>query len=213
MREGFDSYLAETASMGKSMRKQKTNLRLLNRDHGKIRFVADSRDDAALSAIFDWKAQRFSAGKRTPWVESVIEALYATRTPDFSGILSTLYAGDRLAAAHFGVRSDRTLYYWFPAFNPEFGRYTPGWLLIYLLLQHLESIKCDILDFGPGGEKYKEYFANSAILVHRGYVELPSLLNLGRATWRYAHGVASGSKTARFFLRPVINAMRRGATS
>jgi CelD/BcsL family acetyltransferase involved in cellulose biosynthesis len=212
MCEGFDSYLAEMAGMGKSMRKQKTNLRLLNRDHGEVRFVPNCSNDAVLAAIFDWRTQRF-ADRSAPWVHSVVEALYGTRMADFSGMLSALYVGDRLAAAHFGIRSDRTLYYWFPAFNPEFARYTPGWLLIYFLLQHLGSIQCNILDFGPGGEKYKEYFANSAILVHRGYVELPSLFNLGRATWRYAHGVAHRSKTAQFLLQPVINAMRRRGTS
>jgi CelD/BcsL family acetyltransferase involved in cellulose biosynthesis len=214
MREGFARYLAEMAGMGKSMRKQETNLRLLTRDHGEVRFVSDCRDDAMLLAIFDWKAQRFNAGKSiTLWVQKVVEALYGTRTADFSGMLSALYAGDRLVAAHFGVRSDRTLYYWFPAFNPEFGRYTPGGLLIYFLLQYLAAMRCDVLDFGPGGEKYKEYFTNFAIPVHQGFVELPSILNFGRATWRYAHGVARGSKTARFFLQPVIKFMRRRATS
>jgi CelD/BcsL family acetyltransferase involved in cellulose biosynthesis len=210
MREGFGKYLAEMAAMGKSVRKQTTNLRLLNRDHGEVRFVSNCGDDAVLSAIFHWKADRFNAGESTPWVERVVEALYKTRKADFSGMLSALYAGDRLVAAHFGVRSDTTLYYWFPAFNPEFGRYTPGGLLIYFLLQNLKAMKCDVLDFGPGGERYKEYFSNSAIPVHRGFVELPSVLNVGRATWRYAQDVARGSKTARFILRPLINFIRRG---
>jgi CelD/BcsL family acetyltransferase involved in cellulose biosynthesis len=214
MYEGFAEYLSEMVGMGKSMRKQKTNLRLLNRDHGKVRFVSDCRDDAVLSAIFNWKAQRFNAGKSiNPRVPSVIAALYGMRTADFSGMLSALYAGDRLVAAHFGVRSDRTLYYWLPAFNPEFGKYTPGGLLIYFLLQFLAAMRCDVLDFGPGGEKYKEYFNNSTIPVHRGFVELPSILNLGRATWRYAHGVARGSRAARLFLRPIVDFARRRGTS
>jgi CelD/BcsL family acetyltransferase involved in cellulose biosynthesis len=220
MTHGFAGYLAEMAGLANSMDKKvrpggelAKKLRLLNRDHGEVRFVSDCRDMAVLSAIFDWKAQRFSAGKRTPWVQSVVEALYATRTADFSGVVSALYAGDRLVAAHFGVQSDRTLYHWFPAFNPEFGKYTPGRLLIYFLLENLVAMRCDVLDFGPGGEKYKEYFNNSTIPVHRGFVELPSILNLGRATWRYAHGVARGSRTVRFFLRPVINFMRRRGTS
>ena len=200
--------------MRRSMRNTENKLRLLNRDHGEIRFVSNCTDNAVLSAIFDWKAQRFNSGKSiTPWVQNAVEALYGMRTADFSGMLSALYAGDRLVAAHFGIRSDSTLYYWFPAFNPEFGRYTPGWLLIYFLLENLSMMRCNVLDFGPGGEKYKEYFENSAISVHRGFVELPSILNLGRATWRQAHGMARGSRTARLLLRPVINIMRRRGTS
>ena len=214
MREGFAGYLAEMADMSRSMRNTTTKLRLLGRDHGEVRFVSDCRDDAVLSAIFDWKAQRFNAGKTiTPWMQNSVEALYDTRTADFSGMLAALYAGDRLVAAHFGVQSDRTLFYWFPAFNPEFGRYTPGWLLIYFLLQHLAAIGCDVLDFGPGGEKYKEYFENSAIPVHRGFVELPSILNFGRATWRSLHSVARGSRATKFVLRPFINIIRRRGIS
>jgi CelD/BcsL family acetyltransferase involved in cellulose biosynthesis len=213
MAQGFAGYLAEMSSLGKSIGKKggelPTKLRLLNRDHGEVRFVSDCRDNAVLAAIFDWKAQRFNAGKRTRWVESVVEALYGMRTADFSGVLSALYAGDRLVVAHFGVRSDRTLYSWFEAFNPEFGKYTPGRLLIYFLLQYLPAMECDVFDLGPGGEKFKEYFNNSTIPVHQGFVELPSMLNFGRATWRYTHGVARRSKAARFFLRPVINFMRR----
>ena len=214
LREGYAEYLTEMARMGKSMRKIKTQLRLLNRDHGEVRFVSDCRDDAVLWAIFDWEAQRFNAGKSIAlWVRSAIEALYGTRTADFAGMLSALYAGDRLVAAHFGIRSDGTLYYWFPAFNPEFAKYTPGGLLICFLLQHLAANTLDVLDFGPGGENYKEYFNNSTIPVHRGFVELPSILNLGRATWRHAHGVARGSRAARLFLRPIVDFARRRGTS
>src|SRR5262249_12618687 len=128
---------------------------------------------------------------------------------DFAGMLAALYVGDQLAAAHFGIRSDGTLYYWFPAFNPKFAKYSPGWLLIVFLLRHLREIGCDTLDFGPGSEKYKEYFANAAIPVRRGFVELPSVVNLGRATWRSINGLVRGSTTARFLLRPVINRVRR----
>jgi CelD/BcsL family acetyltransferase involved in cellulose biosynthesis len=213
VRNGFDGYRAEMASRGKSMRNTIAKLRLLGRDHGEVRFVSDCRDDAVLAVLLDWKAQRFNGGKPiTQWIQGAVEALYGTRTADFSGMLSALYAGERLVAAHFGIRSDGTLYYWFPAFNPDFGKYTPGWLLIYFLLQHLEATGCEVLDLGPGGETYKEYFENSAIPVRRGFVELPSILNLSRATWRSVNGVARGSRTARFLLRPVINIIRGRAS-
>jgi CelD/BcsL family acetyltransferase involved in cellulose biosynthesis len=211
LQDGFAGYLAEMAAKGKSTRKDtNTKLRLLSRDHGEVRFVPDCRDQSVLTALFDWKAQRFNGGDGlAPWARSTVDALYATRTSDFSGMLAALYIGDQLAAAHFGVRSDETLYYWFPAFNPEFGKYSPGWLLIVFLLRHLHVMGCDTLDFGPGGEKYKKYFANTAIPVCHGFVELPSVGNLGRATWRSTRGLVRRSRTARLFLRPVIDLVRR----
>ena len=36
---------------------------MLSRDYGEVRFISNCADDAALSAILDWKAQRFNAGK------------------------------------------------------------------------------------------------------------------------------------------------------
>jgi CelD/BcsL family acetyltransferase involved in cellulose biosynthesis len=212
LHDGFAGYLAEMTGSGKSMRNTTAKLRLLGRDHGEVRFVSDCKDDAVLATLLDWKAQKFNRGHAiAPWIQNALYALYGTRTVGFSGMLSALYAGERLVAAHFGIRSDGTLYYWFPAFNPEFGRYTPGWLLIYFLLQHLEATGCNVLDFGPGGEQYKEYFKNSVIPVHSGFVELPSILNLGRATWRSVDRAVRGSRTARFFLRPVSHMLRRRA--
>ena len=45
---------------------------------------------------------------------------------DFQGVLSGLYIGEKLVAAHFGMRSRRVLHWWFPAYDPELGKYSPG---------------------------------------------------------------------------------------
>jgi len=82
------------------------------------------------------------------------------------------------------MKSNATLYYWFPTFNPEFSKYTPGWLLMYFLLQTAGRLGCHTVDLGPGGEAYKDYFANVQIPVEGGHVELPGTINLTRGSYR-----------------------------
>src|SRR5262249_35915327 len=144
---GFATYAEELQRAHSSFKNITRNLKVIARDHGDMRFVPDCSDPAVVTSIFSWKAQRFNGGHDVSrWIVEAVDALRTTRTQEFSGVLSALYVGDRLAAAHFGIRSGRTLFYWFPAFNPEFGKYTPGHLLVVLLLRHLQELGCDALD-------------------------------------------------------------------
>ena len=206
---GFASYAEGLEGTATSFRNTTRKLRVIARDYGDVRFVSDCHDASVLTSIFTWKAQRFNGGQDVPpWIIDTLDTLRAMRTEQFGGVLSAMYVGDRLVAAHLGIRSGGTLYYWFPAFNPEFSKYTPGYILVILLLQHLQEMDCEILDFGPGGEKYKVYFANAEVPVRRGFVELPSILNLGRATRRALHGTLRTSRVAKSLLRPVIRMFR-----
>ena len=67
-----------------------------------------------------------------------------------------LYAGDRPVAAHLGLRSDRVLAYWFPAYDPDLGRYSTG---VALCLRMAEAAAADgigHIDLGKGAARYKE---------------------------------------------------------
>ena len=209
LQTGFAPYAEELRRTHSSFKNITRNLKVIARDHGEMRFECDCADPAVLTSIFSWKAQRFNGGHEVSrWIVDAVDALRTTRSQQFGGVLSALYVGNRLAAAHFGIRSGRTLYYWFPAFNPEFDKYTPGYLLLTLLLQHLQELGCDALDFGPGSEKYKMYFANTKVLVGRGFVELPSVLNFGRAAWRSVHGTLQKSQVARSLVGPIMRMVR-----
>ena len=57
--------------------------------------------------------------------------LLGTRTDRFSGMFSVLYVEDVPVAAHFGIRSERVMAYWFTAYNTSYSAYSPG--LIHML--------------------------------------------------------------------------------
>lgn len=178
-----EAYRQELRAAGRSMRNLATKRRLLERDHGPIRFELHAGTREPLESILRWKDLRFG-GVDSVWVRSVLEAVLTSADDDFTGVLSALYAGDRLVAAHLGIRSADTLYYWFPAFDDAFSRYTPGWIMVNHLIDSLPVLGCTTLDFGPGGERYKRYFANDGLPYLAGVVECRTPRNLMRAAAR-----------------------------
>lgn len=149
--------------------------RKLSREAGPLRHVADSRDPAALRALMTWKSDQYRRTGRTdrfarPWIVELINDLFEARGPHFSGRLSVLYAGDNPVAAHFGVRSGHHLAHWFPAYDLDFGRCSPG------LIQHVRMIEdsaptgITLIDMGKGEKRYKETLKTSDLFVCEGAV-------------------------------------------
>jgi CelD/BcsL family acetyltransferase involved in cellulose biosynthesis len=206
----YGDYLAGLKANGKSMKNTLTKLRLLGRDHGEVVFSEDSRDETVLEPLLRWKARRFNGGKPVhAWISRALHDIFATRTPEFSGVLATLHAGGRLVAAHFGMKSGRVLYYWFPAFDPAFAKYTPGWLLVESLLRTAGNLGCDTIDLGPGGEPYKDYFSNVQIPVSGGHIELSGAINLARRGCRAMRNSLRDNRAAHSILRPLRQVLRR----
>jgi CelD/BcsL family acetyltransferase involved in cellulose biosynthesis len=206
----YADYIASMKANGKSMKKNSTNLRLLGRDHGDVVFAENCRAEGDLRTLLEWKAQRFHAGKPVDrWIVRALGEIFAATAPGFAGVLATLRVGGKLVAAHFGIRSGSTLYYWFPAFNPEFSKYTPGWLLVDFLLQTAGNLGCDTIDLGPGGEPYKDYFSNVQVPVVGGHLELPGVINSARRSYRALWNGLRADRTAYSILRPVRHILRR----
>ena len=105
------------------------------------------------------------------WIEQLVRSLAESHDDlELDGVLTTLHAGDRLVAAHFGLRSGRRLAWWFPTYDPEFGRYSPG----LALLLDLTTLACDrgidVIDLGRGEHSYKLRVANGTDHVAQGIV-------------------------------------------
>ena len=74
-----------------------------------VRIEPDSRNTEMLRMLMTWKSGHY---RRTghvdaferPWVVELLHDLLETRSDHMTGMLSVLYAGDRPAAAQFGLR-------------------------------------------------------------------------------------------------------------
>ena len=102
------------------------------RQLGKIRFELHADRREVLDALIKWKTQQYQRSQVTsvfafPWIKALLERLLATpREADFACMLSALYFGERLAAAHIRIRSRNVVHWWFPAYDPELSKYSPG---------------------------------------------------------------------------------------
>jgi CelD/BcsL family acetyltransferase involved in cellulose biosynthesis len=157
-----------------------------------VRFEFHQPDRDALATLFRWKSQQY---RRTgvfdvlsrPWVVAVLERLHATQTDELAGALSCLYADERLIAVHFGIRSGSLLHSWFPAYDVDYAKLSPGLVLLSAIIEAAPARGIRTIDLGKGSEFYKDRFANRAAEVGTGAVELDRagelVARLARAAW------------------------------
>jgi CelD/BcsL family acetyltransferase involved in cellulose biosynthesis len=164
--DGYDAYrLASIRAGSGTMKRIDRRSRKLEGMLGPLRVVWHDTDDAVLEKLLAWKAKQRQATNSPnvfdlPWARQLLAVLRLPRSDDFSGVLTALYAGDRLCAAHFGIRSRRVLHYWLAAYDEELGRCSPGLLLLMRMASEAADRGIARLDLGPGDEEYKLHIAS-----------------------------------------------------
>lgn len=196
--KGYETY--ESVLRTQSPKFLKTTLakeRRLGRQVGPVRFVFDERDPAALRTLMEWKSAQYRrTGRRDrfaqEWITRLVGRLAETRTPQCTGTLSVLYAGDSPLAAHFGLRSSSVLACWFPAYDPAFAKYSPGLVLHLRMAEAAAAEGIALLDMGRGPAEYKDSLKTGELAVHEGAAARPgagaALHWLSREPVRRAHG-------------------------
>ena len=164
-------------------------MKRLEREIGPLRFVPASTDAKELSKVFNWKSDQYRiTGKRDlfapGWIRQALERIFATHECGCSGVLSLLYAGDRLVAGHFGMRSRQVWHYWFPSYDPDAARFSPGLILLLKMTEHAPEAGVRVIDLGKGMSSYKERLMNSCSQLGSGRLELPSWASFARKAWR-----------------------------
>lgn len=170
--EGFEAY-AEGARR-RSPKTIKTvcyKERKLGRDAGEVTYTFDERDPAELRRLMTWKSSQYRRTGRTdrfaaPWIVALVEHLHATGV----GVLGVLCAGGRPVSAHLGLRTGPVMAGWFPAYDPEFAKYSPG------MVGHLRMAEAAAADgvtriaMGRGGREYKDWLKNAEFPIAEGRV-------------------------------------------
>ncbi|GAB2813626.1 GNAT family N-acetyltransferase [Actinocorallia aurea] len=171
---GLDGYVGRAAKSGRDrMTQARRDLRRAERDHGPVRFTADDPDKDALDRLIDLKRAQYAAtGAKDyfadPGHRELLHTLLATRSPGFAGLLTTLRAGDRLVAAHFGLRAGSVLHWWFPAYDREFARLSPGWMLLREAIAAAPALGVARIDLGRGEDDYKRRAKTGETVVCQG---------------------------------------------
>ncbi|MCT7356197.1 GNAT family N-acetyltransferase [Streptomyces sp. 15-116A] len=195
--KGYETY--ESVLRTQSPKFLKTTLakeRRLGRQVGPVRFVFDERDPAALRTLMEWKSAQYRrTGRRDrfaqEWITRLVGRLAETRAPQCTGTLSVLYADDRPVAAHFGLRSSSVLACWFPAYDPDVAKYSPGLVLHLRMAEAAAAEGIGLLDMGRGPAEYKDSLKTGELAVYEGAATRPgvgaALYWLSREPVRRAH--------------------------
>jgi CelD/BcsL family acetyltransferase involved in cellulose biosynthesis len=177
LQKGFEAYTADRTAAGSEVVKKVTVYRKkLERDHGPLRLETRSVDPKALDWLFAGKsAQYLRTGHEdqfhvVPWLKSFLRNVCATGTADFGGMLSVLWAGERIAAAHLGLRAKHVLHYWFPCYDITLKDYSPGLVLLMELAHNAAGCGISVIDLGRADAPYKQRFMSAGIAIAEGAV-------------------------------------------
>ena len=173
---GLDGYLSRASKSGRqNMSQARRRVAKAQRELGPLRFEADTVDEKLLDQVIDLKRGQYAAtGVRDYFADArrvaLLRHLLHTRETAFSGILSGVYAGDRLLAAHFGIRADGVLHWWFPVYDPELSSLAPGWILLRELVIASPELGITRIDLGRGEDNYKRWAKTGEDIVCEGLV-------------------------------------------
>jgi CelD/BcsL family acetyltransferase involved in cellulose biosynthesis len=197
---GFDAFAKERGRGGSELVRQVgQKTRKLEREVAPMRFEPHVVDRHALECLYEWKAaQRERTGTfdvlSTPWMRQMVERMLAINDPLFAGVLSVVYAGDRVAAVHLGIRSDTVWHYWFAAYNRDLQVYSPGLIILLEMVRSAPKLGIDMMTLGQGDEPYKLRFATGSTTLGAGSVDCRLSRRFTNAIW-YAARRASRQST------------------
>ena len=196
---GFASYAQERRAAGRNIVTQTmSHARRLERQLGPLSFVWHDPDPRSLTRLIEWKRHQYRQDRwggaldmfSHRWTAELLERIHAMQTKGFGGVLSTLWAGSTMVAAHMGMHSSTVLHYWFPAYDPVHAKFAPGRILLLEMVRGAAAAGIRRIELGAGDEGYKRRFANGAVSVAAGFVGSPSLPLWGRRLWHAAEAVA-----------------------
>ncbi|MCU4186186.1 GNAT family N-acetyltransferase [Acidiferrimicrobium sp. IK] len=167
-----------TSSPG-TFRSMSRKLRTMQRRH-EVEFRWNDPDRSAFRTLVEWKSRQYlQTGRRNrfaqPWITGALEELLESDATGCAGVLSTLRLDGELAAVHFGIRSEHLLACWFPAFSSQWGAYSPGLQLFWMMAEASSSKGVSRLDLGKGDERFKQILANSSEPLAEADITIPSV--------------------------------------
>lgn len=180
---GLDAYLARRDNG--FLKDKRRRARRLAEDHGRLDFRLSDEPGETLDFILRLKRDQLRrTGQHdifaSPWTEGFLRALLKRKERDFGARFATLRAGGRLVAAEMGLRSGDAYHLWFPVYDPEFAKYSPGSLMTLETLREAAEQGVSVVDFGPAGETYKRDFADPAAQVYEGDVTSGGVVEAAR---------------------------------
>lgn len=170
---GYTAYLNNLSKT--IVRKTGQKRRALERQFGDVRLQWSSPASEHFRTLIDWKTDQY---RRTgvqelfsdPGTLRIVEELAATNYEDCRGVMSALLAGERLVAVHFGIQGPGYLSSWFPAYDQELSRFSPGMIMWFTLAEEASNWAVARISLGYGKLGFKMQVASESYGVVEGAV-------------------------------------------
>ena len=145
------------------------------REFGPLEFRARSTELGDFETLIGWKNAQLQHTAQPqiwarPWVRRTLDACFETRTHEFGGLLFTLHARDKLAAAAFCLRSESVLHFWLLGHAAAYDTYSPGVQLARQTIHWAAEHGFAEADFGTGDYQYKRQFSTTQRVLSRGVI-------------------------------------------
>ncbi|WP_457936061.1 GNAT family N-acetyltransferase [Mesorhizobium sp. 10J20-29] len=160
--------------------------RLMRRleEQGPVSFehITDSMElESAIGWIFERKRAWVLARYGKPnWLSArATEAYFQATAADLSStgnaFVARLSCGDTCISAMLGYKGKNTVYLSKMAYDPNWKKFSPGWLLTIEATRLAMSLGADKLDLMTGAEEWKDRLADEFVKVHKYRLRLPLL--------------------------------------
>ncbi len=199
--DGFEAYRHNRSKSKSDLLKQVLRKsRKVEREIGPLRLEPFATDEDVFRTLIEWKTNQYLRTDTAnvfseKWTVQLLERIWQQRSETFSGMLSALYVGDQLAAVLMGMLSRGVMHFWFPAYNVELRKYSPGLILLVQIAEAAESIGINRIDLGPGPESYKASFKTGDSSIAVGAVDLRPVVRPLMRFWNQTHELV---RTSRF---------------
>jgi CelD/BcsL family acetyltransferase involved in cellulose biosynthesis len=187
---GFDAY--RTTRLNQStddLTQTARKIRKVQREMAPLRYDPCCADQAVLNTLIAWKTEQHQRMKvmkylQPDWVRGLLERLIELRDGAFRGMLASLFLGDRLIAARFGLFSQGVLHASVMAYDVSLAKWSPGSMLLLQTAQSAQESGIRRIDLGKGPERYKQQLMSGATEVAEGSVDLRPMTAAIQRSWR-----------------------------
>ena len=150
----------------------------LEREFGEVTFTASDSDQAAFDLLLAWKRDQFHrTGShdvlRADWARALFQTAFERREGPLRGVMTTLRAGGRLVAGHFGLAQAGVFHAWISSMDPACAGCGPGQVLMLQAPETLQALGLQVYDLGPGYAHYKAPFATGEVAIADGLAMAP----------------------------------------
>lgn len=181
--DGSAAYFASLAAANKGfLQDTERRSRRLEKEFGAPQFsFTVNPDEAAVQSLLESKRAQYartgaSDSLSDPARMNLVRVLVERKYPDCVPVLTQLSAGGRVLARHFGLMHDGYLSYWFPVYDREAQKVSPGRMLVWHTLMAADEHGIRLIDRGEGDSQAKRDFSTG--------VRQFGVLNLRADGWR-----------------------------